>query len=297
MIDLKYHIASIIGIFLALGLGILIGSTIVGDNLLVDQQTKVIDRLEEQFYTLRSKEEELTRENKYNAEIISKYENYGQALLPVLVKGQLKDYRVAVVVAGDSDVPPGMLNALSIAGAQVVSKTVVLSDMNLNNVDLKNRLADYYHLEKNSSLDTIRYHVAASVGSLLAGQSNPELGDFLQQNDLVKFTGEGGQVNAVILVGGANSLSAVFADSFDRGLIQFLQGQQLKVFGVENSQVSYSYMESYQKENITTIDNVDLSPGQVSLVMAMSGQPGHYGMKASAQKFMPALPANTAAEQ
>ncbi|WP_054692770.1 copper transporter [Syntrophomonas palmitatica] len=297
MIDLKYHIASIVGIFLALGMGILIGSTIVGDNLLVDQQKKVIDRLEEQFYALRSKEEEMTRDNQYKGEIINKYENYGQAMLPVLVKGQLKDYRVAVVVSGDSDVPPGMLNALSMAGAQVVSKSVVLSEMNLKNVDLRNRLIDYYHLEKKSSSDTLRYHVAASVGILVTGEKDPELGSFLQQNDLVKFSGEGGPVNAVILVGGANNLSAVFADSFDRGLIQSLQSQQIKVFGVENSRVSYSYMESYQKEDITTIDNVDLSPGQVSLIMAMNGQPGRYGMKASAQKFMPALPVNAAIEQ
>ena len=36
MIDLKYHIASIVAVFLALGLGVIIGSTIVGDDLLVD---------------------------------------------------------------------------------------------------------------------------------------------------------------------------------------------------------------------------------------------------------------------
>ena len=55
MIDLKYHIASIVAVFLALGLGVIIGSTIVGDDLLVDQQQKLIERLEEQFYTLKDR--------------------------------------------------------------------------------------------------------------------------------------------------------------------------------------------------------------------------------------------------
>ena len=45
MIDIRYHIASIVAVFLALGLGVLIGSTIVGDDLLVDQQKKLLDRL------------------------------------------------------------------------------------------------------------------------------------------------------------------------------------------------------------------------------------------------------------
>ena len=56
MIDLRYHIATIIALFLALAVGILIGSTIVGDDLLVEQQKKSIDRLEEQFLSLREQE-------------------------------------------------------------------------------------------------------------------------------------------------------------------------------------------------------------------------------------------------
>ena len=56
MIDLRYHIATIVALFLALAAGILIGSTIVGDDLLVEQQKKSIDRLEEQFLSLREQE-------------------------------------------------------------------------------------------------------------------------------------------------------------------------------------------------------------------------------------------------
>ena len=40
MVDLKYHIVSIIGIFLALGIGILIGSTLVSDDLMAGSSAK-----------------------------------------------------------------------------------------------------------------------------------------------------------------------------------------------------------------------------------------------------------------
>ena len=118
MIDLKYHIASIVAVFLALGLGVIIGSTIVGDDLLVDQQQKLIERLEEQFYTLKDRENELLEDNNYKEQLLYNYENYSQALLPAVVNGRLKDYKVAVIVTGDSEIPAGMINAISMAGAR-----------------------------------------------------------------------------------------------------------------------------------------------------------------------------------
>lgn len=298
MIDLRYHIASIVAVFLALGLGILIGSTIVGDNVLVDQQKKVIDRLEEQFETLRTREAELTTESDNKTSIINKYENYSQAMMPILVKDQLKNYQVALVVCGDSDVPAGLQNALSVAGAKLVSKTAVLANMKLDNSKQRDALLNYYNLDTKTSPDTLRRNIAASVGTVITGKGDPDLIALLQKNDLVKFNGNTNiPVDGVIIVGGANNLSAYFADSFDRGLISYLNGQGVKSFGVETSRVTYSCMENYQKENISTVDDVDFSPGQVSLILAMAGEAGNYGIKPTAQKFMPLLTVNTAAGQ
>jgi len=293
MIDIRYHIASIVAVFLALGLGILIGSTIVGDDLLVDQQKKVIDRLEQQFEELRTREAELTTDSEYKSNIINKYENYSQAVQPLLVQNHLKDYKVALVVCGDSDVPAGLQNALSMAGAQMVTKTVLLGNMKLDNSKLRAALLDYYHLDAKTSADTLRRYIAASVGTVITGTAQPDLISYLQSNGLVKFTGNTSvPVNGVILLGGANNLGAYYADSFDRGLIAYLSSQGVMSFGVETSRVTYSCMENYQKESISTVDNVDLSPGQVSLIVAMEGEAGNYGMKPTAQKFMPSLTLN-----
>lgn len=155
MIDLKYHITSIVAVFLALGLGILIGSSIVGDNLIVDQQQKIIDRLEEQFYVLRDRDKKLEADNEYKDTIIKNYENYSQTVLPLLVAGRLPGYKAAVIVTGDSEVPAGMASALSTAGAEVVSKTVVLANMNLDSAELRESLIDFYGLEEEASRDTL----------------------------------------------------------------------------------------------------------------------------------------------
>ncbi|MEN6348617.1 MAG: copper transporter [Syntrophomonas sp.] len=291
MIDLRYHIASIIGVFLALGLGILIGSTIVGDNLLVDQQKKMIDRLEEQFYTMREKENDLEATNKYKDQIILNYENYSQALLPTLVKEHLAGYKIAIVVSGGSDIPAGMLNALSIAGAEVISKTVTLSNMDFDNDELRKRICEYYKIDDNAAPDVLRQYVAASVAAVMMNKADPSVISFLQANDLIKFSGNNTvPLNGVILLGGSKNLSANFSASFDHALIEALNKENIKIFGVENSSAPYSYMEQFQKDKISTIDNVDLSPGQISLVYAMEGEPGDYGIKSTAKKFMPSLP-------
>lgn len=292
MIDLKYHITSIVAIFLALGLGVLIGSSIVGDNLLVDQQKKMIDRLEEQFYVLRDQETKLEADNENKSNIISNYENYSQTVLPLLVEGRLQGYKAAIVVTGDSEVPVGMVNALSSAGVEVVSKTVVLANMNLDAPELRNRLINFYNLDSKTTRDTLRHYVAVSVAAVISGINDPGLVNFLEQNNLIKFSGTpgGNSVNGVIILGGANNLNSYFAQSFDRGLIQYFDSQGIKIFGVEPSQVTYSYMSIYQENNISTVDNIDVSPGQISLVLAMEGEAGHYGIKTTAKKFMPSLP-------
>lgn len=291
MIDLRYHIASIVAVFLALALGILIGSTIVGDNLIVEQQKKMIDRLEEQFYALRESETILSTENQRQSKIIGNYENYSQTLLPPLLKGRLQDSQIGVVVSGDNDLPAGMINALSSAGATIVSKTVVLSGLGLDDQKARKRVIEFYGLDANSPPDVLRQYIARSVAAVIQNQGEPEVIEFLQSNDLIKFSGANKTPLAgVIILGGANDYSFHFVDSFDTALIDELNANAVKVFGVEQYQAVYSYMEQYGQKNISTIDNIELSLGQISLVFAMTGEPGNYGMKATAKKLMPTLP-------
>ena len=53
IIDFRYHIASLAAVFLALGLGILIGSSLLSDEKLYEQQGKLVDRLEADLASLR----------------------------------------------------------------------------------------------------------------------------------------------------------------------------------------------------------------------------------------------------
>lgn len=97
VIDLRYQIVTTVIIFLTLGIGILIGSSMVGKQGIVTEQQKMINRLENDFDYLRRKN------NRFQQKIISlqeKIENnqqFQKKLFPVVVEGIISDKTVLVV--------------------------------------------------------------------------------------------------------------------------------------------------------------------------------------------------------
>ncbi|QGT98978.1 hypothetical protein SYNTR_0385 [Candidatus Syntrophocurvum alkaliphilum] len=289
MIDLRYHIASLIGIFLALGLGILIGSTIVSDDLMVDQQSKIIDRLEEQFYLLREREKELIAENEINNNMINHYEGFSKTILPAIVKERLSGKEVAIVVTGGKEIPADMLNTLNTAGVEIVSETIILPNINMNDTNIRKNITEYYELSGIKTADELQTIIADNIARIIA--SDESCTKVMQTNKLAKFTETNNRpINNVIVLGGADENSNFFPQSIDQTIINILISKGVNVYGVESSCAEYSYINEYQKLNISTIDNIDLSIGQISLILAMEGKPGHYGIKSTADKFMPTLP-------
>ncbi|ADL13229.1 copper transporter [Acetohalobium arabaticum] len=97
VIDLRYQIVTTVIIFLTLGIGILIGSSMVGKQGIVTEQQKMINRLENDFDHLRRKN------NRFQQKIISLQEKiednqqFQQELFPVVVDGIINDETVLVV--------------------------------------------------------------------------------------------------------------------------------------------------------------------------------------------------------
>ena len=291
MIDLKYHIVSIVAIFLALGMGILIGSTIVSNDVMVVQQRKIIDSLEEQFTSLREQESTLMAEDVKKSKMINNYENFAQSMLAPIVDGTLQGRNVAVVVSGTKEIPAGLLNTLSLAGANVNSQTLVLENINMKDSKLRQKLIDYFALDSNTTSDILRQKVAESTALLVNNKADLALNAFLTENKLMKISyTNNSPVDTVILIGGSDTLGQSFPEGFDSTLIKTLFQDGIQVIGLESSKVKFSYMKYYQKFSISTVDNIDMSLGQISMVLAMEGQPGNYGTKSNATTIMPALP-------
>jgi hypothetical protein len=291
MIDLKYHIVSIVAIFIALGMGILIGSTIVGNDVMVAQQQKIISSLERQFADLREHESSLMAEDVKKSKMITQYENFAQSMLVPVVTGQLKGRNVAVIVSGNQAMPSGIINTLSLAGANINNQAMVLENINMKDSKLRTKLIDYFGLDNNTTSDVLRQQIAQALALLVTNRADPALNVFLNENKLIKMTNTNNNpIDTVILIGGSDTLGQSYPEGFDSMLIKTLLENGIQVIGAESSKVKFSYMKYYQKFNISTIDNIDMSVGQISMVLALDGQPGNYGIKTYATVFMPVLP-------
>ncbi|HWQ75590.1 MAG TPA: copper transporter, partial [Syntrophomonas sp.] len=285
------HIVSIVAVFLALGMGILIGSTIVSNDVMVTQQQRIIDSLEEQFSSLREHESTLMAEDVKKSKMITHYENFAQGILGPVVAGQLQGRNLAVIVSGNQTMPSGILNTLSLAGANIGSQSMVLENINMKDSKLRADLIDYFALDSNTTSDVLRQKVAQSLALMVTNQADPALGAFLAKNNLIKITYSNNQpVDTIIMIGGSDTLGQSFPEGFDSTVIKALLENGIQVIGVENSSTKFSYMKYYQKFSISTVDNIDMSVGQIAMVLALNGQPGNYGIKSNATAFMPVLP-------
>ena len=129
MFDLRYHIASLVAVFLSLGLGIIVGVTMVGDETLVKEQKILIDRLENDFRLLREKNLAVQKEIEEYKRTIGWLNGFAESAVPLLIKECLTDQRLAIIETGGYEVSPNLLTKLEEAGAEVVSVTSISSGL------------------------------------------------------------------------------------------------------------------------------------------------------------------------
>ncbi|MGE5396895.1 MAG: copper transporter, partial [Chitinophagales bacterium] len=197
----------------------------------------------------------------------------------------------AMVVTGGQDIPPGMVSGISLAGGKFTSTTIFLPAMEMGSNEQKLKLCDYYKVDHSTPIVELQKMVASSVAQIVAGNGDEATRTFLQDNNLVKFNGDyTAPIQGIVLLGGANGERLYYPRSIDEPMLQTILSLKQKAVVCETSYVKYSYMKVLQKFDISTIDDVDLSPGQVALIRSIEGETGDYGIKKTASKFMPSLP-------
>lgn len=119
MIDFRYHLVSLISVFLALAVGIILGAGPL--------QGAIGETLTEQVDALRAERTDLRTELDATQTALDGDERFIEAAGAQLVTGALQDQRVAIVQLGEvpQDDADGVLNQLTTAGADVVSTSVL----------------------------------------------------------------------------------------------------------------------------------------------------------------------------
>lgn len=269
IIDLRYHLVSLTAVFLALGLGLLIGAAVLKGDVLAESRRQILDALEKQVEQLRRDNQARQAQVDFLLQKSNAEGEFARQLLPYLVKGRLSGYRIAIVEANGYSSPDSLAGTLEAAGAKVQSVTTVAGNPNI--FGETGRLAE-------------------EVSLLVSGGGNREAVAKLAEANLIILSGDySSPPDAVILVGGRRDREIIRAEGIDLLLIDSFLAKKIPVFGVEETNVLFSSMKSYQKKGISTVDNIDTVPGQVALVLAISKAPGHYGVKPTAWGLLPPL--------
>ncbi|NYE58689.1 copper transporter [Carboxydothermus ferrireducens] len=290
IIDFKYHIASLIAVFLALGLGIFIGTSLGYDNrigeAILKQQKQLTLGIEKRLDELKKKNDELEALNE-ELEVTNKVlKQYQEETLPVLIKGKLTGKKVAIVVTGYYGLNDEVKEVLKKAGAEIVSVTEIIPEELTNPADIDYIKSQMKWQTKDKKEFYTKFALEVGKNLLTPGDGSTLLA--LAKTDALKITGKYGvPLDGVVVIGGGLNESDL-VNYLDLPLIKFLKTVPV-VIGGEYSNVEKSYIKFYQKERITTIDDLDLPSGQLSLVYGLLGVKGDYGIKSTAKRLIPPM--------
>lgn len=312
MISLRYHIISIAAVFLALAVGVVLGSTTLSRTLL-SGLTSDNDDLVNQVHDLE------TQRNAQRARLADA-DGFAAQVGPMAVQGQL-DQRTVVIVttAGADPADRDALNTLvTDAGARVTGEVQLTDDF--SNPEKADQLKDIVPrlLPAGVALPTV-----SDPGTLAGGLLGPLL--LIDKADnkpqasadeaAAAFAGltEGGFVKAsqdiqpaqlaIVLTGGAAkgdgagdraATVARFATQLDRsGAGAVLAGAQGSADGT--GAVGVVRADTAATSILSTVDNANTPAGRVVTVLTLSeqleGKSGRYGTAGNAQAPAPGAPA------
>lgn len=264
-ISLRHHVLSLVAIFMMLLVGLLLGVGLTSKPEFVEQMDELRTRFTDDVLTLEHSQKT--------------QEAFAREVLPVLVKGRLSGKRIVVIVTSrpeDNGSLSEVTEALETAGATVPYRVICRKDF-IERAKSK--------LESVPAGMQASHAAAQRLGEAVADSSASRLKS-LDKQGLVRLRGDVPRraPSAVVVLGGAREGAQSATESIDRPLVEALQAAGVASIAGGEDSADISYMEDYRELGLSTVDNVDLARGQVSLVMALSGHPGNYGDGPSAEK-------------
>ncbi|HEY4460712.1 MAG TPA: copper transporter [Pseudonocardiaceae bacterium] len=308
MISLRYHVISIGAVFLALALGVVLGSTALSNTLLSGLSGQK-DNLAAQVSDLQSQQAGLNGQ-------LTDADQFATGIGPLAVRGALSQRTVALILAPDaSQTQANQLGTLITAAGGTVTGTLQLTQ-NFTDPTQADQLRD---LVTRLIPAGVQLPVASDPGTLAGGLIGPlvllnKTNDTAQASqDAVAaviaglasggFVKPGAQIQpaqlALVLTGGTETgndpadraaMLAEFAAQVQRsGAGTVLAGGSGSAGG--SGAVGVLRADSANNSIVSSVDDVDTAAGRVTTVLALqqqlNGKAGAYGTAGNASSPVP----------
>lgn len=305
MVNFRFHVVSIIAIFLAIAIGTVMGATFVGRGV-IDRLQSRIDTVQQNADDARSKNEELKAEADANAKYVDQTENYA-------VGRSLAGVRIDLVVERgvDGGIVDRQADLLRQAGATVPGVVWLEDSWKLTDADQLSALRDATGLSSRTPTP-LRHAAAGLLGRRLATATPVLAEDVLGKLADAKFvtlSGVSGSTTPVaadftgdtartLLLGGPDS--SVPADTTPALAAGLVDGEAAlavgEIFGTvgdvseRDAWIDAIAGDDALRGHLSTIDDVDLVEGRVAATLALAelgtGVSGNYGL--GREKAVPA---------
>lgn len=258
MPDLRYHVISLISVFLALAIGVLLGIAMSDREIITDRLRSEVsgiqEQLDEQQQLLGERNEELSEQQRYLEEMSE-----------VLMSDSLQGVDVALIRGpwASEDAAQDLQNALTTeAGANLTS--------------------------------FVRLPVPESVDGVPEDGLDPETQYADEARDVLGFLGDAETPQVIVFVGGGELPPEVpegseeALESAQRAMFNVLLEAGVRVIATEPTSTPRSEIPLFQDLGVTSVDNVDAEVGQAAVVqLANSFEDGSYGTKPTASALFP----------
>jgi hypothetical protein len=273
--DFRYHALSLVAVFLALGIGIVLGASL-GDSVISQANKDVRSSLRSDVVN--------ARDDARTAEAaVSNRDDFIKAAWPQLAGGKLRRQRIAIVSYGTlpQDVESPVRSAVEDAGGRIdsVSRFDAAPDL----VGIGNKLGARFNL-LGTNPGELR-PLGRRIGSALVDGTRPARR--LKEAFPDAFSGDYRGADAVVFYR-SDAKRDDASERFEAAIVDGLRGTGVPVVGVERSEEDPSQIPFYTRSGLSTVDDVDQPAGRVAVILALAGAQGNFGFKSTADSPLPA---------
>jgi hypothetical protein len=264
--DFRYHALSLIAVFVALVLGLLLGVAIGDKGLVSSAENNIKESLRADVRAEQRKSADLSDK-------LAAQQKFEQEVFPVLVSGQLTDRKVGVVFLGQSsdEINNEVATAMDAADGKRVGAVDIREPLSVD--DLAARAAGTQYGGLATGDDKLWEAFGARMGVQLTRG-----GKLLKRERRALFSAVAGSIGPYDGVVVARDLPDDLTgddlhrvNAFEQGLIRGLTSRNVPVVGVEHSDTDPTQVPWYRDHGLSTVDNLDQTAGEAALVFLLAG--------------------------
>jgi hypothetical protein len=278
MFDFRYHALSLIAVFVALVLGLLLGVAIGDKGLVSSAENNIKESLRADVRAEQKKAAGLSDQ-------IAQKDKFEQEVYPLLVEGQLTERKIGVVFLGQAsdEINNEVDNALDETGGSKVGAVAVREPLAADD------LAAHATGTRYETLATGDDKLWEDFGARMGVQLTRPGGKLLKRERrslFSKFAGSLGPYDAVVVARNlpddlkGDDLHRV--NAFEQGLTRGLTSGDVPVVGVEHADTDPTQVPWFRDHGLSTVDNLDQTAGAAALVFLLAGNvDGAFGVHQS----------------